>query len=153
MGLAFLGGSNGDLRWVPEAVVGDVRSGRLVGLETGGRRAALQGWGSQVVLTRPGAGRSMTLAHRCAVAIAPTLFQLAAPMDWRLRITFDPEKRSGKPCVRGLRITVGDVLGWLAAGMSAEAILADNPELESADIAACLSFAADRETGTLRVAA
>ncbi len=74
-------------------------------------------------------------------------------MDWRLRITFEPEKRSGKPCVRGLRITVGDVLGWLASGQSVQAILEDNPELEPEDIAACLSFAADRETGTVRVAA
>jgi uncharacterized protein (DUF433 family) len=74
-------------------------------------------------------------------------------MDWRLRITFEPEKRSGKPCVRGLRITVGDVLGWMAAGQSAQAILDDNPELEREDIAACLAYAAEREPGTVRVAA
>lgn len=74
-------------------------------------------------------------------------------MQWQTRIGFDPEKRAGKPCVRGLRITVGDVLGWLAAGQSADEILADNPELEPGDILACLAFAAEREAGTLRVAA
>lgn len=61
------------------------------------------------------------------------------------RITLEPEKRGGKPCVRGLRITVADVLGWLAAGMSHQEIIDDFPELEEADIAACLHFAANRE--------
>ncbi len=66
-------------------------------------------------------------------------------MDYRDRITIDPGKRSGKPCIRGMRITVGDVLEYLASGMTAEEILAEFPELESEDIRACLAFAADRE--------
>lgn len=52
------------------------------------------------------------------------------------RITVEPGKRSGQPCIRGLRITVWDVLGWLAAGMSQQQILADYPELEAADFQA-----------------
>jgi uncharacterized protein (DUF433 family) len=69
------------------------------------------------------------------------------------RITLDPGKRGGKPCVRNLRITVYDVLGWLAAGMSEADILADYPELELADIRACLAFAAEREHQVVRLAA
>lgn len=60
------------------------------------------------------------------------------------RITLEPGKRGGKPCVRGLRISVEDVLGWLAGGMSQEEILEDYPELSREDILACLAFAADR---------
>jgi len=66
-------------------------------------------------------------------------------MDWRDRITIDPAKRSGKPCLRGLRITVYDILDNLAGGMSEDEILADFPDLERDDIRAALSFAADRE--------
>ena len=58
------------------------------------------------------------------------------------RITIDPGKRSGQPCIRGLRITVWDVLGWLGAGMSQAEILDDYPELESADFPAVFEFAA-----------
>ncbi|PID34144.1 MAG: hypothetical protein CR976_01835 [Thiotrichales bacterium] len=61
------------------------------------------------------------------------------------RITITAGKRSGKPCVRGLRITVYDVLGWLASGMGVQDIIEDFPELEQADITACLTFAAQRE--------
>ena len=61
------------------------------------------------------------------------------------RITIQPGMRSGQPCVRGMRITVADVLEYLASGMSWEEILEDFPELESEDIAACLIFAAHRE--------
>lgn len=61
------------------------------------------------------------------------------------RITLEPGKRGGRPCVRGLRITVYDVLEMLAEGMSEAEILEDFPELEEADIRACLSFAANRE--------
>ena len=64
-------------------------------------------------------------------------------MSYRDRITIEPGKRSGKPCVRGMRITVYDVLGYLAAGMSSEEILADFPDLTAEDIQACLEFAAD----------
>ena len=58
------------------------------------------------------------------------------------RITIEPGKRSGQPCIRGLRITVWDVLGWLAAGVDEETILADYPELESADFPAIFDYAA-----------
>jgi uncharacterized protein (DUF433 family) len=60
-------------------------------------------------------------------------------------ITLEPGKRGGKPCIRGLWITVYDVLSWLASGMTQADILEDCPELTSDDISACLSFAADRE--------
>jgi len=60
-------------------------------------------------------------------------------------ITIQPGKRGGRPCVRGMRIVVSDVLGWLAAGMSHEEILSDFPELTEEDIRACLAYAADRE--------
>lgn len=66
-------------------------------------------------------------------------------MDYRDRITIEPGKRSGKPCIRGLRITVYDVLDYLASGMSDAEILADFPELEPEDLRAAIAFAADRE--------
>jgi uncharacterized protein (DUF433 family) len=66
-------------------------------------------------------------------------------MDYRERITIEPGKRSGKPCIRGLRITVYDLLDYLAGGMSEDQILADFPDLEREDIRAALAFAADRE--------
>ena len=60
-------------------------------------------------------------------------------------ITLDPQVRFGKPSIRGMRITVADVLGWLASGMSTSEILADFPELTAEDIQAALAYAADRE--------
>lgn len=66
-------------------------------------------------------------------------------MDWRSRISIEPGKRSGKPCIRGLRITVSDVLEYLASGMIEDQILQDFPDLTRDDIRACLAFAADRE--------
>jgi len=66
-------------------------------------------------------------------------------MTYRDRITMEPGKRGGKPCVRGLRITVYDVLEYLASGMTEQQILSDFPDLEAEDIKACLAFAADRE--------
>lgn len=66
-------------------------------------------------------------------------------MNYRERITVEPGKRGGRPCVRGLRITVYDVLDQLSAGMTAEHVIEDFPELELEDIHACLGFAADRE--------
>lgn len=60
-------------------------------------------------------------------------------------ITIEPGKRSGKPCIRGTRMTVSDVLEYLASGMTIDEILSDFPELTSEDIRACLAFAADRE--------
>jgi uncharacterized protein (DUF433 family) len=69
------------------------------------------------------------------------------------RITLEPGKRGGRPCIRGLRITVYDVLSYLAAGMSEEQILADFPSLELDDIRACLAFAADRERAQFHLTA
>ena len=66
-------------------------------------------------------------------------------MNYQHIITIEPGKRGGRACVRGLRIAVADVLGWLASGMSQEDILADYPELTREDIRACLTYAADRE--------
>ena len=73
-------------------------------------------------------------------------------MDYRQIVTIEPGKRGGRPCVRGLRIAVADVLGWLSAGMSHADILADYPELTDDDIRACLAFAADRERRITTVA-
>jgi len=66
-------------------------------------------------------------------------------MDYRRVITIEPGKRGGKPCIRGLRITVYDVLDYLASGMSEAEILRDFPDLTADDMRACLAFAADRE--------
>ena len=67
-------------------------------------------------------------------------------MDYSKIITIEePGKRSGKPCIRGMRITVQDVLEYLAGGMTEDEILRDFPELTREDIKACLAFAADRE--------
>ena len=66
-------------------------------------------------------------------------------MDYRKIITIEPGKRSGKPCIRGTRMTVTDVLEYLASGMTQDEILEDFPDLTRDDILACLAFAADRE--------
>jgi uncharacterized protein (DUF433 family) len=66
-------------------------------------------------------------------------------MDYRARLTIDPLVRSGKPCVRGTRITVSDVLDYLGGGMTIPEVLEDFPDLKAEDVQACLSFAADRE--------
>ncbi len=66
-------------------------------------------------------------------------------MDYRKIITIEPDKMGGKPCVRGMRITVYDVLDYLASGMSEDEILHDFPDLTQEDIRACLAFAAERE--------
>lgn len=73
-------------------------------------------------------------------------------MDYRKHITFEPDKRSGQPCIRGMRITVYDVLEYLAGGMSVEEVLAEFPELTRDDVLACLAFAADTGRRTLIVA-
>lgn len=67
------------------------------------------------------------------------------PMDYRERITIVPDQRSGQPCIRGMCITVGDILEYLAGGMNREQILEDFPYLENEDITAALAFAAHRE--------
>ena len=66
-------------------------------------------------------------------------------MNYEHLITIEPGKRGGKPCIRGMRITVYDVLEYLASGMTEEQILKDFPDLSQEDIRACLAFAADRE--------
>jgi uncharacterized protein (DUF433 family) len=78
---------------------------------------------------------------------------MEAAMDYRSIITIESGKRGGKPCVRGLRITVYDVLDYLASGMTETEILADFPYLTAEDIRACLAFAADRERHMMAVAA
>jgi uncharacterized protein (DUF433 family) len=74
-------------------------------------------------------------------------------MDYRDRISIEPGKRAGRPCVRGLRITVYEVFDYLASGMSEQEILADFPDLTADDIKACLAFAADRERRLVTVPA
>lgn len=92
----------------------------------------------------------------CQLTIAPTYpltpsstpkkhSQTHNPMSYCETITIKPDKRGGKSCIRRMRITVYDVLGWLAAGMTHEEILDDFPELTEQDIRACLKFAADHE--------
>ncbi len=66
-------------------------------------------------------------------------------MGYTHLIMIEPGKRSGQPCIRGMRITVQDVLEYLAGGMTVEEVLADFPELTAEDLRACLAFAADRE--------
>ena len=73
-----------------------------------------------------------------------------SPLD---RISIDPNIRFGKPCVRGTRITVGDILGYLAGGMSEAELLADFPQLTQDDIRACLTYAAERERRTIDISA
>mgnify|MGYP003338021862 FL=1 len=69
--------------------------------------------------------------------------------DWRSRITMEPGKRGGRPCIRGMRITVFDVLSYLAAGMTMAELLADLPYLTADDIQACLAYTAERERSML----
>ena len=110
-----------------------------------------------------GAPPGGTLSRRASSAVArflcgvvcpgPDRIRLTLPgrqpypcaMDWRTRITIEPGKRGGKPCIRGLRITVSEVLEYLASGMTEDEILRDFPDLTQEDIRACLAFAADRE--------
>jgi len=73
-------------------------------------------------------------------------------VDYKQIITIEPGKRGGKPCIRGMRITVSDILGWLASGMTIPEILKDFSELTEDDIYAALSYAADRESKIFQVA-
>jgi uncharacterized protein (DUF433 family) len=73
-------------------------------------------------------------------------------MDYRQIITIEPGKRSGKPCIRGLRITLYDVLSYVASGMSEDDILKDFPDPTRDEICACLAFAAEREQAKLAAA-
>ena len=74
-------------------------------------------------------------------------------MNYQDYITIDPNKRAGKPCVRGLRITVYEVLEYLASDMTEEEILSDFPDLTRDDLKACIAFAADRERKLMTVPA
>jgi uncharacterized protein (DUF433 family) len=74
-------------------------------------------------------------------------------MDYRQIITMEPDKMGGKPCIRGLRITVYDVLDYLASGMTEAEILAGFPDLTAEDLRACLAFAADRERHLMSIPA
>lgn len=86
-----------------------------------------------------------TILFRLAADKArPSLIQ-GLSMNYHDVITIQSGKRGGRPCIRGMRISVADVLGWLAAGMSHDDILRDYPELTDDDIRACLAYAADRE--------
>lgn len=94
-------------------------------------------------------GDRLRRVERIAVSAA----KLIPVSDYRDRITVEPAKRGGKPCIRGLRITVYDVLDYLASGMTEDEILADFPDLESEDIRAVLAFASDRERKLTQVPA
>ena len=72
--------------------------------------------------------------------------------DYKQIITIESGKRGGRPCIRGMRITVGDILGWLASGMTIQEILSDFDELTEEDIYAALSYAADRENKIYQIA-
>ncbi len=74
-------------------------------------------------------------------------------MDFRKHITIEANKRGGKPCIRGMRITVYDILEYLASGMSHSDIIADFPELTEDDIKACIAFAAHRERELTKISA
>jgi len=74
-------------------------------------------------------------------------------MDYKKYITIEADKRGGKPCIRGMRITVYDILEYLASGMSIEDILQDFPELTEDDIRACIAFAANRERELTKISA
>ena len=87
-----------------------------------------------------------TSAYPAGSASSAALREGTESVDYRKIITIEPGKRGGKPCIRGMRITVADVLGWLAAGMSHKEIRSDFPEVTEEDIRACLSFAAEKES-------
>jgi uncharacterized protein (DUF433 family) len=99
--------------------------------------------------------QTFQMAHSGSGIAGPLVacsFPLAMPdfrcMDYRKIITIEPGKRGGQPCIRGMRLTVSDVLGYLASGMNEAEILQDFPELTSEDVRACFAFAADRERHT-----
>lgn len=89
--------------------------------------------------------KELTEQDRTKSAAESTKKQSIQKMNYKDIITIEPDKRSGKPCIRGMRITVADVLECLAAGMSYEDVLSDFPDLTIEDIRACIAFAADCE--------
>ena len=128
----------GNFRTLAGIAVADCYKGRRIragGLHQGRRRLLL--------------GRPTRTLHVWDETFAAS--QGRKRMDYRDRITIDPGKRSGKPCIRGLRITVSDVLEYLASGMSEDEILAEFTDLERDDIRASLAFAADRERRLMAV--
>lgn len=102
--------------------------GQMTGFEPGLRKSSIRYW--------PLLHRLLTLSDWSDKLVS---------MDYRDIITIESGKRSGKPCIRGMRITVSDVLEYLAGGMSVDEILDDFPDLTREDIHACLAFAAERE--------
>ena len=100
--------------------------------------------------SKPGTPNTVPISQPPPGLLVPTRTGVyPGGMAWQGIITLEPGKRGGRPCVRHMRITVADVLGWLAVGMTHEEILSDYPELTEEDIRACLSYAADRERGVL----
>ena len=99
--------------------------------------------------------RSRETLHRCRPGSLPRLRPPlpSALVDYRKIITVEPGKRSGKPCIRGMCITVYDVLGYLAGGMTEEEVLADFPELTRDDIAACRAFGVETDRRVAEIAA
>lgn len=87
-------------------------------------------------------GERYSVGADLQVRAQPRYHPSMSPLD---RISIDPKIRFGKPCIRGTRITVGDILGYLAGGMLEAELLADFPQLTSDDIRACLTYAAERE--------
>jgi len=87
-------------------------------------------------------GKSACATHALTIPHPQASVRL---MDYQKYITIEPGKRGGKPCIRGMRITVYEVLDYLASGMTEAEILADFPDLTAEDLKACLAFAADRE--------
>jgi uncharacterized protein (DUF433 family) len=109
---------------------------------------------SRDLINLGGLGRGGVTALTPSVALAVGRgWDYHEDMSYRDLITIEPGKRGGKPCIRGMRMTVYDVLEYLAAGMSHQEILDDFPYLTEADIRACLAFAADREKHLLVSAA
>jgi len=117
------------------------RRGRKSSVATCKKRRAAPSAGFDALDQRVKRWRSAPLFHLRKAHF----FTYSKPMDYSGIITMEPGKRSGKPCIRGLRITVYDVLEYLARGMSHPEILAEFPYLTEQDILACLAFAADRE--------
>jgi uncharacterized protein (DUF433 family) len=97
------------------------------------------GAGVRIVSSRPGAPPGNVSRER----------RFLMNEQWRSRITIEPGKRGGRPCIRGMRITVYDVLSYLAAGMTVDEVLDDFPYLTPEDIQACFAFAAERERSML----
>ncbi len=89
----------------------------------------------------------------CQLLSRPARTIIVTLIDYRDRILINPEIRFGKPCVRGTRITVGDVLSYLASGMTEQQVLVDFSQLTSENIRACLAFAAERERRVVSIPA